>query len=228
MQSAQDRFPEVFALVGKDHKDMQEGHDMHHVMRVAHFGRVIYRAEWQDDERGTRLAQLACLCHNADRVLEIRLGKDNVTSQAIEALVRQWLQPSDTAGDEKRIIVNAVLVHNGKNDSNHHSKVAMALRDADRVVNLELDLVIRSGQRFFNKPPVDYDIFFRQPPNFRNPQTVMEDLALSLEWVDPTNPFCVQTDTGMKLALERAKTLQWYFDTLKAQLKVYGFLADLS
>lgn len=223
MKSVQERFPEVFALVEKDHEGMQEGHDIHHVMRVTHYGRVIYMAEWEN-ERDAQLTELACLLHNADRVLEKRLGKKDVTTEAITDLLNKWLDRSTTKFGEREVIVDAVLKHNGRNDPNH-SSVAMALRDADRVVNLELDLVIRSGQRFHDKPPVDYTCFFKNPPSFKNPETVMEDLALSLEWVDPKNPFCMQTKKGMELGLERAKHLQWFFDTLKAQLHESGYFS---
>ncbi len=222
MQTAEQRWPELFALVAKDHEGLEEGHDIHHVTRVAHYGRIIYEAEWPDDERGTHITEYACLFHNADRILEKRLGAANVTPTLIEELVNGWLALYVIPDHDLEVILNAVLTHNGKNDPNH-SKVAKALRDADRVVNLELDVIPRSAQRFHDKPVMDYQCFFQTPPNFRDPKTVMEDLALSLEWVDPTHPCCLQTGTGMKLGLERARLLHMYFDLLKTQMKAYGY-----
>lgn len=208
--------------MAKDHEGMQEGHDIFHVARVIHYGRIVYLTEWGNN-CGVILAELACLCHNADRVLEKKIGKEKVNNQTVEKLCNEWLDPSSLSGLEKKIIINAVLLHNGRNDSKH-SEVAIALRDADRVVNLELDVVIRAGQLYHHKPPLDYDCFFKTPPNYRNPETVIEDLALCLEWVDPSLPFCMQTKTGMKLGQDRAKALKWYFATLKAQLEESGFI----
>lgn len=226
MQSAAKRFPELFARVEKDHEGLQEGHDIEHVKRVTHYGGVIYRAEWPGDERGAQITEFTCLFHNADRVLEKRIGKENVTRALIGEQVRRWFSPLYVLLEgEQETVLNAVLAHNDKNKPDH-SNVAKALRDADRVVNLELDVVIRAGQRYHEKPPLDYDRFFRRPPDFNNPQTVMEDLALSLEWVDPSLPHCMQTPTGMKLGMERAAALHYYFNTLKYQLKESGYFAE--
>lgn len=204
---------------------MQEGHDIYHVLRVLHFGRIIYRAEW-GDEQGAQLTGLACACHNADRILEKRLSTKDVPRNEIEKLVYYWLEPTNLNHLEVETILNSVLLHNGKN-SEEHTNITKALRDADRVVNLELDVIIRSAQLHSNIPPVDYNCFYKQPPNYRNPETVIEDLALCLEWVELGNPFSMQTPTGWRLAEENAEDLQWFFEKLKRQLKKSGFLTQM-
>ena len=226
MQSADKRFPETAKIAEKANEGIHKGHDFCHAKRVAHFSQVIAMAEWQS-QRTAELAGLASLCHNADRILQETIGKDKTTKETIEFMVRTWIAKSDANQEETDAVVTAVLIHSGRNDPSH-SMITLALRDADRVVNMELDLVIRSGQHYYSLPAVDYVNFLGDPEvTYHNPKSVLRDISFSLEWINPACPFCFQTPTGMKLGLERSKALQWFFDKLREQLKKSGLLAHI-
>ena len=220
-----DRFPKFWGVVQATHKNMQQGHDIYHVQRVEFWAQQIAMAEWKS-ERIAILAGLAADCHNIDRILQKDVGNDNVTNEMISDLAKTWLSYTDCTEQELRIVVEAVIVHSGKN-SPEHSNVTLALRDADRVVNLEIDVVIRSGQFYSDLPAVDYVNFLSDPEaSYKKPKSCLYDISQSLEWVDPSSPFCVQTKLGALLAGVRARALEGYIEILKQQLETSGLIQN--
>ncbi len=123
-------------------------HDFDHVLRVALMAYLI-----AEDEESGRLAFAAGLCHNADRFLQKLAGSGRngkVDDFAVIVMVNEWLnaEPLGTFSESDReLIVDAVLNHSNRN-SPQDGLVLMTLQDADRIVNIELDVIIRKGQYF--------------------------------------------------------------------------------
>ncbi|OGZ69672.1 MAG: hypothetical protein A3D35_00220 [Candidatus Staskawiczbacteria bacterium RIFCSPHIGHO2_02_FULL_34_9] len=225
MKSVREYFPSFYEEISKAHEGIHDGHDIYHVQRVAIWARRIALDEW-NDEHIAGLAEIAAYCHNADRLKEKIYGRDNTPDNATEGLVRSWLCHVLTISTQDEItILRAVLDHNKPNDD-ADSKVTIALKDADRVVNLELDIIIRSGQFRPEIPAVDYELFLSDPKaDYMNPKSCLRNVHYCLEWADPKKPkFCCRTKFGMKQAIERAAEIVWYESTLRSQLKKSGLL----
>lgn len=216
-------FPTVAVQVWKKHKEvsLRGHHDWIHAFRVGEVARLIALEEWPNWP--SFLAGLAGLSHNADRILqkEMGLGRREVPPKAVAALITKWIWIELPSRDVEHI-VEAVLKHNGKN-SPDDSKILIALMDADRVVNLDVDLFPRSGQFYHDLPVVDYRHFLGDPKaTYRNPKSVLRDIAYSLDWADPKSPVCVRTRLGKKMAEERVKVFRTFFEALEVQLAEEG------
>ncbi len=198
-------------------------HDWVHAFRVGEVAYQVAQLEWNDSEISC-LAGIAGLCHNADRLLqkELGIGLREIPRESVAALVTSWMLGRSFFQQEISIVVDAVLKHDAKN-SPVDSRVLVALMDADRVVNLDVDLFPRSGQYYHGLPVVDYRHLLSDPEaTYRNPKSVLRDIAYSLDWVDPASPVCVRTRLGKKMAETRVKVFRTFFDALKVQLAEEG------
>jgi len=222
-------FPDAFAEVFFSHRQfkLSGGHDIYHAIRVAETAYRIAINEW-NNEHVAQLAGLAGLCHNADRVAQkmLNFGRQPVPEQEIKILITFWLgNEGGLSPGDLREVINAVLKHENQN-SKQDSKVLIALRDADRVVNLDLDLVIRSGQHYHDVPAVDFEHFLDDPnATYSEPRSSLRDIAYALDWVDEKSPYCICTSFGRKLGEERAIALRGFIDTLRKQLEETGLLS---
>ena len=221
-------FPEIAEAVRRKHGEVGlfGHHDWYHAFRVGEVARQISLDEWSD-ERLSHLTGLAGLAHNADHIIYHVLGREKYktspdTNQKVLDLIGSWLSSSMLKPFEKETVVDAVLNHQAKNmpgDSN----VLIALKDADRVVNFDEDVIARSGQNYPNVPVVDYRYFLDNPDaTFREPGSVMKDLANCFDWVNPKTLFCVRTRLGRKMAEERAVYLRDYLERVKSRLTEIG------
>lgn len=221
-----ERFPELVAVVKKLHEEagLAGGHhDIYHACRVGQVAYRIFKNEWEYVSEAL-VASAAGVCHNADRVLEEKT-QQKTTKEAVSQLVDDWLVKTTgfTSFDRGRI-VDAVLKHTGRN-SPQDSSVLIALMDADRVVNLDMDLLPRSGQNYKNLPVVDMFNFLDDPDaTYRNPKSVLRDIAYSLEWLDPASPFYIRTRLGRLMGTQRGIAFRMMMDTLKYQLEEEGIL----
>lgn len=218
-------FPEVARRVKEEHLmvGLRGHHDYVHAYRVGELARQIAEHEWGNEPQLSSLAGLAGLAHNADRILQKKLGigRKKVPPGTVTALVDEF-----TAGfvtpEEFQIVVDAVLMHDGKN-CKEDSPVLRALRDADRVVNLDADLIIRAAQHYPELPPVVYGSpLMNQPGDYRNPGSVLRDITFSLEWLDPQSPFCMTTKLGWLMGKKREGLLLAFMSALDAQLEEEG------
>ena len=226
-------FPDVANAVRKSHEKaglIGSGHDFHHALRVGEYAYKIGRDEWH--HHAGKLAGLAGLCHNAPEVLakemgaEEGFGKNDVPQAEIYRLVREWLFESGhrtpCSAEEGAAIVDAVVKHSNRNGDDD-SRVLIALMDADRVVNLEEDLVMRSGQFYSKLPAVDMINFLSDPAaTYLKPNSVLRDIAYALDWADPKSKVCVRTRLGKELAAERAEELTRFCWKLKKRLEAVG------
>ncbi|MEK7629878.1 MAG: HD domain-containing protein [Patescibacteria group bacterium] len=217
-------FPNLAAVVRKTHLDEKitgGGHDFEHAARVAQYAYIV-----SEGEVFRNLAGAAGLCHNADRVLQTRLkvGRRDVSADKIRDLVLEWLSSESAFIDsDKETIIDAVLKHGGKNDDSD-SPILVALMDADRLVNIELDLVIRSGQFQPDLPAVDFVFFLSDPTaDYKNPKSVLRDIFHSLEW-ETDSRFQIRLPRAVEMAKSRFAALRTFIQTIELQLKDSGLM----
>ncbi|MBI2108839.1 MAG: HD domain-containing protein [Parcubacteria group bacterium] len=221
-----ERFPELVQAVKLDHDkaDLFRVHDIFHALRVGEWAYRIAYSEW-GDVRLAELAGIAGICHNADHMLFKKDGPDerSVKHDRIRTVIKRWLIYTDTKSNEQELIIQAVINHTNKN-SDFDPKILIALMDADRVVNAEADVIMRSAQ-FRNLPPIDYKHFLKDPSaTYWNPKTVIYDLSGCLDWFEEGCPVCVRTQLAKQEGGFLAAYLKRYLDTVEQQLKDIGLL----
>ncbi len=218
-------FPKLTERVWRDHTEegMLDGHhDPEHAVRVGQMALEI-----AEGPAVGRLAGAAGLVHNADRILQKKLGigRRDAPRVAVANLVMEQLRaesgvfgPADVAA-----IVDAVLKHDGKNN-NDGNPVLVALQDADRLVNSEPDLLLRAGQFYHDLPAVDPVHLDRDPAaTYRDPRSVLRDVAEVIDWLTPGTPVYVRLPKARELARERRKFLRYFIGELVAIRGQTGF-----
>jgi hypothetical protein len=219
-------YPRLTAAIKKTH-DENGGifycHDFAHVIRVANYCDVI-----APNERAGRLAGVAALCHNADRILQKQLGVGGlgkVPDASVEAMVNGWLDTEkETFSDQEvMIIVDAVLKHSSKNGADD-TTVVITLMEADRIVNAELDVVMRQGQYYPDLPYADPVNFLDVPgETFKTPKTVLSSLILARkEWLDDNGPVRMRLSKARAMLVARYWDLTHYADMVFSQYKSAG------
>lgn len=214
-------FPESFKAIQKSHADCNlfGHHDIYHAARVGDMAYHIALETWKDDTQA-KLAGMAGLCHNADRILETRVERPS--EEDIIALIQAWLRASDLDQESCAAVIDAVLKHDQKNISDD-SDILIALKDADRIINLDPDAIMRAAQFRHEFPTVDYTHFLSKPgATYHKPESVARDIAFLLDWVHPNSDVCIRTKVGLTLGRERSGFIQSYLDTLKERLENEG------
>lgn len=210
-------FPDLWKRVYKRH--MESGitagcHDVFHAARVAKCA-----SEIAENEYTAKLASVAGFCHNADRILQhdLKVGRKNVPETMVVLLINEWLHfVENLSVKERLIIVDAVLKHSFANDPND-SPTLMTLKDADRLVNLEPDAIMRSSQFFLDFPVVD-PVHWLSDPNstFVDPGSVIKSLSNNIKWADFDNlKFGIRLPKAKTLAGQRAAYLLDYIEQVK-------------
>jgi hypothetical protein len=217
-------FPQVVAEVRRTHVEVGlfGGHDVDHAIRVGEMARRIAMEEWKDPQVA-RLAGLAGLCHNADRIRERQLLGVKPEPESVTSLVKVWLMPLELPNAQVVIITDAVLRHSRGNEDTD-TQETIALKDADRVVNMAPDLIIRSGQHYHMLPAVDYVQFLEDPnATYAQPGSVLRDIWYVEDWVTIGGRFCCRTNVGQTLALKRWEKIMAYVNDTKAALVDEGY-----
>ncbi len=219
-------FPGACSCIQADHERFGlRHHDIQHAKSVGDRAYRIALDEWGDEQIG-RLAGLAGLCHNADRIkqAELQVGRRDVSPDSVIELTKGWLDHTDLGEFERSSVIQAVLKHDGRN-LREDPAVQVALMDADRVVNLGLLVVLRAGQYCHDLPVVDYEHFLSDPEaTYKNPKSALFEFSLCLEWMDPMSPYYVRTRMARQMGEERASRLRWYITQVKKQLIEDGVL----
>lgn len=205
------------------------GHSFDHPLRV---GQLAF--ELTEVDRNPILAGAAGLCHNADRVLERRLrcGRSNVPKEQVEALVGQWLKEGwhYPLPDEYDLIIDAVVRHNGPNVSIHDNRVLFFLQEADRVVNVMPDAIMRAAQFQPDLPDVDPIYLLNDPgASYFKPGSVLWNLYYMATRWDPTHPlcdarYCLRHPEAIRMALPHFVFLREYCDRVLASRRESGFV----
>ncbi len=216
---------ELTERVWKDHAEvgMLGGHhDPDHAIRVAQMA-----VEVSEEPNVWLLAGTAGLVHNADRIIQHRLGlnRRRAPKENVRELVLSELSVTKFNKADRELIVDAVLNHDGKNDPSD-SPVLVALMDADRLVNAEPDLIIRAGQFFSDLPVVD-PIYLEKDPdaNYHDPRSVLRDVMETIVWLTPgdDNLFYVRLPKARAMAVQRKKFFDDFLKELLLRREESGF-----
>ena len=215
------RYPHLVAAVKQTH--MENGNDFHahdflHAMRVGWMAERIA----EDPEVG-RLAAVAGLCHNADRILQKMNGfgpSEKIGHPAIIEMCRDWLNTESGAFSEVEIaiILNAVLNH-GDINRNEDSPVMVTLKDSDRLVNMSGDWILRATQyATAAKPglPVVDPFYLLDTPGqtLRNPGSILSSLPLTVEdWVAESGRVCIRLPKARVIAMKRVAFVRTFVAT---------------
>lgn len=217
-------YPWLVETVWATHAEMGMlggGHDPDHAIRVAQMAMNI-----AGDGLIGQLAAAAGLCHNADRILQKKLGigRRDVKKDHIRTLVDEWLSAEeDFLVDEVWVIQEAVLSHDGKNRDGD-SPVLIALMDADRLVNAEPDLIMRSGAHYSDLPAVDLVHLEADPDaTYRDPRSILRDVMETIVWLTPGTEFYVRLPKAREIAARRKALFDNFLAELKKCLEETGF-----
>jgi hypothetical protein len=216
------RLTELVRLAHLEYKMSATGHDFgQHTLAVAQTALII-----ATDEGVGRIAAAAGLCHNADRMLQERLGigKKDVPEERVVRLVRGWLGESGEVGeDDSERIVRAVLLHSGPNLEDG-DEVLVALQDADRVVCAGAENIMTTAQFYKELPAIDPKWLGHDPAAhpYKNPKSAMRNLECRYEWLDPTSPFCVRLPRAKALLERRIRFLKAFIAEVEGQRAELG------
>lgn len=172
-------FSGLYQSVKKSHAESthpHRGHGLDHDAAVAQMGAII-----SQDNRTADKVWVAGMCHSADRVV----GRDD---KEFETLARQHLSCLPD-GYFERSEVEEVLVatlKHGEKNKDDDSLTLQNLKDSDRLINLQLLVVIRCGQFYPEIPPIELEHIGRMNPNstFKYPCNSLDDLRNCFDWVD--------------------------------------------
>ena len=204
MSSLLAKFAPLVNAVRKDHIEQGAvggGHDLTHALVVAGYCDKI-----ADDPETRMLAWVAAIVHNTDRLWHKQSNEETAKK------VRSYLDDAtELAEGQKQIVLQAVMRHSRPNDAEDDA-VTTVLKDADRVANLGIVAVIRSGQLYNGLLAADPRFILEPDPsaNYRNPKTAFYDVLAALEW-DPREgkpKFCIRLPKAIALATP-------YFDWLR-------------
>ncbi len=221
------RVEKEYAALETDGKKISH-HDFAHAKRVGEIARQVALDEWNDKDIA-KLAGIAGLVHNADRIIQAQkeIDRQDVSKDDVVALVKKWIE-NDLEETDIQTVLDAVLGHDEKNAA-EDSPVKIALQDGDRVVNLDVDLIPRSAQFYGDLQVIDYEHYLSDPKaTYKKPRSVLRDIKYSLDWVQPESGVCVRTRLAMEMAQPRAKVFALFFEVLKKQLAQEGIDVEQS
>ena len=215
-------YPSLTLAVQRAHEECPADiihHDFDHALQVAQVATMIAA-----DPLTSRLAGAAALCHNADRMLEVREGGSvtKPSTQDIEGLVMSWLGTENVfSGFEEDLIIEAVLEHSKPNDE-RDSPITVTLKDADRVVNLGLDIIVRGAQHHGCQtihPTLLLDDKRGAHPKRKSMVAVLQDC---LEWSSDDPKFGIRLPKAKALADDRANMLKEFISSVIGQRDTLG------
>lgn len=209
------KYATLVAAVIADHRQygaIGKGHDFYHAYRVAF---MCLRIGDNISAELVEMAGVGSLIHNTDHLF----GEN--TPQRLDEYLAMTDLPDTARWTVKEAVVNHCTPK--RRYSSDDSTVKVLIADADKLVNLELDLVMRSAQ-FLNRLPL-FDPRFvtgKDPEaNYKNPKTILHDIKSSLEWVDDD---WFRIPVAKKMAEERAYALRNFVDNWAKQLEEGGVL----
>lgn len=226
-------FPGLARVVKEAHERVgltNGGHDFDHALRVA---QMALRVAWPEDQEFAKLAGASGLLHNNDRILEreLRLKSENISrveDVAVVAMTQVMLSGVGGFSEEDgRLIIEAVVNHGSKPNSFDDHLVSVALADADRLINMEPDVIIRSAQHHADILSLD-PVYIEASPgaNYRDPKTVAWDVANCITWSAETGPYIVRLPLARELAQERASYLREFLAMVKRMRADLGLYPD--
>lgn len=228
-------FPKLAEVVEATHVELkaEQGHNFPHARRVANVAYRLIEAEiaspsgsiYSDLDILKQLGWASGTCHNADHLLRKKLDR-RPTIGEISEMVLGWLEAAENIlWENKESILGAVLQHGKPNDP-ADNLTTIALKDADRIVNLDPDTIVRSGQWQPNLPPFDDYLpqLLRGGPQrgkYNHRLTIAEDLWNCLEWAEE-GPFGVRLPEAKRMIKRRTAFFRQFYSELFESLVEEG------
>jgi len=189
------RFPTLYdawELVHDASKRAHSGHGKDHDAAVAMMTQRI-----APDERTAEMAWVAGLLHSIDHLV----GKESY-EETLDSLLTQVYMDFDPP--EIAEIRDAVLKHNGRNEPSD-SLTLVTLRDADRLINIQPLVIIRSGQFHPSIAAIELEHIGKNPggrlnpeSTYHDPKSVRDALVSCLEWESDPN-FCLRLPAAIEI-----------------------------
>jgi len=218
-------FPELWKKVYERHVEsniLSGCHDPFHAARVGQCALNI-----AENEKIAELSGIAGLCHNADRILQqdLEIGREDVPEEMVLVLINEWLDSTNLSEKNRSLVIDAVLKHSLENDPND-SQVLVALKDADRLVNIEPDVIMRAAQFFSDFLVVDPTHWLSDPKaTFKEPKSVIKGLSQNTEWGNFEDPkFGIRLPKAQIIAKKLTDYLLEYIERVKECWEKTGLL----
>ena len=231
-------FPKLVETILATHKETKEmansgwgGHDAIHDIRVAQMTLVL---GYETNPHEARLACCAALLHSIDWILKRKLqikteaqtvNIPNVPEEKIKKLAEEWLEKfTDIRDADKELVITSAVQHGSRPNHPDDSLVFILLTDADKLINMEVDVLMRSGQHHANSQILD-PIYFENEPNatYQDHKTTLWDIWHCTTWMDETGPYILRLPKARELGKERAEFLLFAIQTLKNQIGELNF-----
>ncbi len=229
-----DVFPALTKAIKKSHDEQQAksgfemfyGHDFDHALRVADYAMKI-----AEDPRVGALAGASGLCHNADRILQIQAGVGaygEIDDILVTECVNTWLdaEPVGTFSvQERNTILQSVLNHSKPNEITD-SAVLIALKDADRLTNVDSDILVREGQFHGDALKVVDPMKLLSDPHatYRNSGSILRHIQEFLDWEKEGGFVGIRLPKAREIAKTRFDFLRLYLKTVIDQRKEAGLI----
>lgn len=206
------KYQTLTKMVRQDHlsaETSKKGHDFYHAYRVAQCAKRI-----AENERVAELGWVAGIVHNSDHLFPGNISEN----------LKRYFEATSLCAKDWHLIIEAVQNHSERNGQDDNA-IQICLMDADKVVCMELDVIIRAAQFVCHLPIYDPRFVFEKDPtaDYRNPKTILRDIQGCLEWVEQEGWF--RLPKARALAQERYNKLKAFHDDFAAQLAESGVLS---
>lgn len=208
-QQRREKFSDFYNAIALAHKIApceHSGHGHDHGITVAEIGVLL-----TDNPKLQDMVWVSGNGHSLDRMFP----KDNFEKKIWEYL--QFAKQHFTGKELEEIFI-AIRDHGNKN-SEEDSELTILLKDADRLGNTMLGIVIRSGQFTPDIPAMELQ--YLKTPNpvstYPNPTSVIEDLRGCLEWEG-----WIRTPKAKVIAAPLFAELRHFMNTLASQYEMLG------
>lgn len=226
MRKIWEMYPRLCKAVHDDHIKFGmkgTGHDFDHPLQAGQIALLI-----AEDEYVGEMAGVAGICHNADRLLQRKLGlgkKGDVPTELVVEMVTRWLSAESFSEAWKVIVISAVLGHSEINKPDD-SSVLKVLKDADRITCSMAENVMTAAQFHIDLPALDPKWLTGDPTAhpYKDPKSVLKGLECRHDWIDPGSPVCVRTPKAVELMRRRADFMRRYIDEVVDQRREIGLV----
>lgn len=225
-----EQYPELIKSVRDAHIEfgLFGSHNFDHALRV---GQMAYILAMSDNPTFAEQAGVAGLLHNNDRILECKLGIkfqniSSVPDLEIKKFTSSFLTKYTTFSEnEKELIIQAVISHGTKPNQPNEHIIVTAVADADRLINMEPDAIIRGSQNHPENPALD-PIHIEASPDssYADMKTIIWGINNAAHWMDETGPYIIRLPMARKLGKERSEYLFKFIEIIKRQRRELGLL----
>jgi hypothetical protein len=181
-ETYRNQFSDFYAAVKEIHDKAERphrGHGLDHDVTVAQMTQLLV-----EPGHFAEMAWCAAMLHSVDRTL-LRDKRQFARAEHIIRVTLEKLPHKHFTPGEQFLIFEAAVRHGEKNQDDQ-SSLQQILMDADRLTNLQMLVIIRSGQFCADIPAVELEYIgmFNPKTQYDSPMNALDDLRHCLEWRD--------------------------------------------